>query len=94
MSENNNLNTDGNKNESCRMPYMCPMMYYGTYPVPMQGMWPQMDGFMHRGMNMPMNQGMNQAQMGGYYNPMYQTSPMGMGYFGTNFNVPFPESDE
>lgn len=78
MAENIN---NGQQNESTsKMPYMCPMMYYGTYPVPMQDMnWPP-SGMMFHGCSGP---------CGNMYRPM----PPFM-YGGGYYNVPFPESGD
>ncbi len=76
-------NDDNREKEPSKMPYMCPMMYYGTYPVPMPQMsWPP---------DMRMMYGMNNGQDGYGTYPMrpWMYGPQG-GYFG----IPFPESQE
>ncbi|MDP4133433.1 MAG: hypothetical protein Q8882_05430 [Bacillota bacterium] len=89
MAENNSMNSIRDENrEQAKLPFMCPMMYYGTYPMPIpNAKWPPnpyMFGYNYQGpapqQNMYPMPGMNwYGGMGGYYNSR---------------NVPFPECCE
>lgn len=77
-------NDDNYEKEPSKMPYMCPMVYYGTYPMPMPQMpWPPDPRMPYGGMN-------NMRKDYGAY-PM---RPWMYGAQGGYFGIPFPESEE
>lgn len=86
MTERNSVNPENNNMDfQNKMPYMCPMVYFGTYPVPLNSMMCQ-GGCMCPG-----------AQPGNMMNLgyMYGANPYTMfNNYGKSPFVPFPESQE
>lgn len=86
MTERNSVNPEKNSGSDFQntMPYMCPMVYFGTYPVPLNSM-------MFQGGCMCPGAPSGFMPQSGY---MYGSYPYGMYNKGGSPFVPFPESQE